>query len=312
MSNPSKLGGRPVRLIAFDLDGTIFGDPLHQGVSPRLEAAFSAAAERGVVLVAATGRPVWMIGACLEEAPWMGWAISGNGSSIVPLKGAPAGARVIEQPIPREQAIEMLDLLSSVGSTINAHMQAKSFVENWTERPLPDFAAKLADEAAELEAAGETPAGPPATGRNPILEMMGLGLMDAVDSVADEMRADPSLRLDKLDVTYPRTRDFSAVAAAIDAMDGLEIARLGAHDVEITVAGVSKGAALGLLCAELGIDEGQAVAFGDSGNDLSMCGRAATFVAMGNATDEIKAAADEECPSVLRDGVAVWIEEHVL
>ena len=42
-----------------------------------------------------------------------------------------------------------------------------------------------------------------------------------------------------------------------------------------------------------------------------MCGRALTFVAMGNATDEVKAAADDVTGTVWDDGVAQWIEERL-
>ena len=38
------------------------------------------------------------------------------------------------------------------------------------------------------------------------------------------------------------------------------------------------------------------VAFGDSGNELTFGESACTFVAMGNATPEIKAIADDICP----------------
>lgn len=54
-----------------------------------------------------------------------------------------------------------------------------------------------------------------------------------------------------------------------------------------------------------------AVAFGDSGNDATFADSACTFVAMGNATPEIKAVADDICPSVKQDGVAVWLEDHL-
>ena len=36
------------------------------------------------------------------------------------------------------------------------------------------------------------------------------------------------------------------------------------------------------------------------------------FVAMGNADEEVKAQADDVCPSVADDGVAVWIESNLL
>ena len=86
----------------------------------------------------------------------------------------------------------------------------------------------------------------------------------------------------------------------------LELALVGPTEYEITLKGVSKGAALKVLCRRLGVSEGRAVAFGDSGNDATFAQSSCTFVAMGNATPEIKAAADDVCPSVSEDGVGVW------
>ena len=45
-------------------------------------------------------------------------------------------------------------------------------------------------------------------------------------------------------------------------------------------------------------------AFGDAVNDLTMLRSCGTGVAMGNASDEVKAAADLVCPSVREEGVA--------
>ncbi|MDD2589125.1 MAG: HAD hydrolase family protein, partial [Atopobiaceae bacterium] len=69
--------------------------------------------------------------------------------------------------------------------------------------------------------------------------------------------------------------------------------------------------AIDLLCQRLGVDEQAAVAFGDSGNDLSMTGRACTFVAVANGTEQVRDAADEVCPSIGDDGVAQWLEARL-
>ena len=92
----------------------------------------------------------------------------------------------------------------------------------------------------------------------------------------------------------------------------LDIAILNATELEITGVGVNKGSALELLCWKLGIDPARAVAFGDSGNDISLTGRSNHFVAMGNADGFIKERADEITATVQEDGVAAWIEKNLL
>ncbi len=69
-----------------------------------------------------------------------------------------------------------------------------------------------------------------------------------------------------------------------------------------------KGHAIGQVARYLGIDISQTMAFGDGGNDVDMVLTAGVGVAMGNATDELKAAADYVTASVDDDGIARAIE----
>jgi len=66
------------------------------------------------------------------------------------------------------------------------------------------------------------------------------------------------------------------------------------------------------LCTHWGISLAEVVAFGDDENDIDMlriCGRG---VAVANAIDECKAAANEVCGGLDEDGVARWIAENIL
>ncbi len=77
---------------------------------------------------------------------------------------------------------------------------------------------------------------------------------------------------------------------------------------EFTPQGVDKTRALGEACAKLGIAPQNTIAFGDAQNDLTMLQWAGIGVAMGNAVDEVKAAADEVTRSNNEDGIAAAIE----
>ena len=54
------------------------------------------------------------------------------------------------------------------------------------------------------------------------------------------------------------------------------------------------------------------MAFGDGENDISMLNAAGTGVAMGNASDHVKAAADEVTLTNEQDGVAAAIQTWIL
>ena len=56
-----------------------------------------------------------------------------------------------------------------------------------------------------------------------------------------------------------------------------------------------------------GVPASDSYGFGDGVNDLEMIKLVGTGVAMGNACDELKAQADEVCPSVVEDGLARYL-----
>ena len=56
----------------------------------------------------------------------------------------------------------------------------------------------------------------------------------------------------------------------------------------------------------------ETIAFGDGGNDVDMLQAAGIGVAMGNASDSVKAVADEVCGSVDEDGIYYYLKEKGL
>lgn len=79
--------------------------------------------------------------------------------------------------------------------------------------------------------------------------------------------------------------------------------------MEINHEDANKGAALLALASRLRLDRSQVMAFGDGLNDISMIREAGIGVAMLNAVDEVKAAADLITGSCEESGVAVVIEQ---
>ncbi|HEY8349368.1 MAG TPA: HAD hydrolase family protein [Clostridia bacterium] len=80
----------------------------------------------------------------------------------------------------------------------------------------------------------------------------------------------------------------------------------------IGVRSVSKWNAVRTVAGYYGIDTDMIAAFGDDMNDLEMVRNCGTGVAVRNAVEEVKRAADYICGSNDDDGVAKWIEEFIL
>ncbi|MNP36131.1 Sugar phosphatase YidA [compost metagenome] len=76
--------------------------------------------------------------------------------------------------------------------------------------------------------------------------------------------------------------------------------------------GVDKGTSLHHLSQQLGIEQHEVIAIGDSYNDLAMIKFAGLGVAMGNAPDDIKQIASYVTDSNMEDGVAKVVEKFIL
>ncbi|MEG0911103.1 MAG: HAD-IIB family hydrolase [Ruthenibacterium sp.] len=74
---------------------------------------------------------------------------------------------------------------------------------------------------------------------------------------------------------------------------------------------VNKMIGLEVLAKSLKLNPAQCIAYGDSRNDLEMIRWAGLGVAMGNACQELKDAADSVCPASWADGIAISIS-HLL
>ena len=74
--------------------------------------------------------------------------------------------------------------------------------------------------------------------------------------------------------------------------------------LEISAPDVTKASTLALLCADLGIDATEVIAFGDMPNDLPMLTWAGTSYAMADAHPRVDEAADQVAPGHDEDGVA--------
>ena len=78
----------------------------------------------------------------------------------------------------------------------------------------------------------------------------------------------------------------------------------GSHFYDIVRGGIDKGAGLADLCEKMGLSLAEAVAAGDSANDVEMLKAAGLGCCMSNGTDDAKAAADRIIGDVREDGLS--------
>lgn len=103
-----------------------------------------------------------------------------------------------------------------------------------------------------------------------------------------------------------------AIFEEVNAWGAFEITNSSPWNLELNPLGVSKAAAIRELCGVLGIQLSEVVAVGDSLNDIAAIREAGLGVAMGNAQEAVKEAANVITLTNDEHGVAEVIRKYVL
>jgi Cof subfamily protein (haloacid dehalogenase superfamily) len=108
-------------------------------------------------------------------------------------------------------------------------------------------------------------------------------------------------------ITDDMLSELSQLPVSYKAM----ISYSGERYTDITAEGVTKASGVLQWCTMQGIKPEEVIGFGDSENDVEFLKTVGYAVAVGNATDEVKAIADEVTADCDHDGVAEWIQKNV-
>lgn len=273
---------KQIRLVALDLDGTVFND--QKEISPRTLAAIRAALEKGVAVLPATGRTVRGVPEQFLSIPGVRYALTSNGASVVDLQ---TGEKLVSLPFEAAAAERAFDVLAPFGGMLSIFIDGQSYTTTENARSSMDMVPANLREYFR-------------TTRNEVPDMHAM------------MQQHPH-EIEKFSILYPteeiRDTAWKAVAAACPE---LEITSSIERNMELNAPGVSKGPGLMALAERLGLTRDEVMAVGDSGNDRTMVELAGLGVAMGNATEDIKQAADVITADNNHDGVAQAIEKYVL
>ncbi len=94
--------------------------------------------------------------------------------------------------------------------------------------------------------------------------------------------------------------------------EALTVVQTAPFYLEIIPSCINKGQGVIDTCRALGIRPEETAAFGDAENDIPMLKTAGVGVAMGNASAQVKSAADQVTASNNEDGIALWLEKNLL
>jgi Cof subfamily protein (haloacid dehalogenase superfamily) len=115
----------------------------------------------------------------------------------------------------------------------------------------------------------------------------------------------------KVSISHTNSAVLDELKRYADRLGTVEIAQTDINNLEITPKGRTKEAGVKSVCEILGIKMEQVIAIGDELNDLPLLRGAGLGVAMGNANEEIKRAANVITNTNEQDGVAKAIQRYL-
>ena len=264
-----------VRLIALDLDGTLLDS--EKRLSDENRRALERAAAEGVEIVPTTGRFYKGMPEAIKNLPFVNYAITINGAQVYDIRNDRA---LLKAEIPWKRAVEVMEYLDTLPVIYDCYM------DNW------GWMTKRLYDRAELYAPTKHNLQMILTQRTPVPELKAYLAERKTDVQKIQMFfLDMELRkkeLIHLQEIFPDTVIASSIV----------------NNIEVNSPEAQKGLAIRSLAAHLGFSIEETMAFGDGLNDISMIKEAGIGVAMANAADEVKAAADRITESCDENGVA--------
>lgn len=271
-----------IRFIGLDLDGSLLDS--HKKIDAETMSALLAADAQGVHLVPITGRPLEGIPKLVRELPFVRYIISCNGASIY---DAQTRTVLRESLLSPALSLRLAALLGELQLPYEVLCAGIGYSEPWVYEQLIAMSPQ-----------------------NAFLPRYIKETRRLVNSLPAFIEAQKGL--EELFVLAARRTAIAQLVERLADWDDLQVVHPAPGAVEITAAGVDKGAALLQLAAHLGISQAETMAIGDSGNDLAMLKVAGLSVAMGNADEDLKTLADFVTSSNDAQGVAQAIARFVL
>ena len=272
-----------IKLILLDLDGTLLNS--RKEISAATEAALARSAEKGILIVPCTGRFYGGMPEAVRALPYLKYAITINGAEVYDIHADKSLHSALIDLKRADAVFEFLDTLPVIYDCFQDNW-------GWMDRRFYEIADRFALDA--ISANYVRGSRTPVENFRETLQQRGRGIQKT-----QMFFRDPQLRKQMLAELPQRFPDL-AVTTSLP------------NNIEINSGDAHKGAALLELCRHLGIDPAQTMAFGDGLNDVTMIKTAGIGVAMGNAEDAVKAAADYITDTNDCDGIAKAIHHFCL
>lgn len=256
----------PVKLIAFDLDGTLLDSDKH--VPPENLAALQKAYERGIFLVPATGRILKSMPDELLALGLFRYFIFANGAEVYDLKEQRALHRARIEP---GLAIQLCEYMDTLPVLYDCYRGERGYMTAWMYDAAPVY---FENEPHNLK----------------LVKTLRLPVPELKENIRET-----NIPIEKMQMYFrPEHMDERArqILEIPKRFPALIASSSLSNNIEINSADAGKGNALRELCRLLNIDCAESVAFGDGLNDADMLRAAGLGCAMENAVPPVKDSAN--------------------
>lgn len=278
---------KDIKLVALDLDGTLFDNSSR--ISKRNLTAIRSITDKGIHVVISTGRPFEGIPFDQIKGTGINYAITANGSGIYEIS---TGKCLYENAMDEELVTPILNFLL----TRDIHMDAFIGGKGYTPVQCVETAQKLTV---------------PSSIKNYIITTR-TRLYNILQFIHENQLKVQKMTLNFYPAADGTLIDRETVRKFLVSNPSITTVCGGYNNLEFTRADANKGVGLRKLAEILGVNPDATMAIGDTENDLAIIEAAGIGVAMGNATDAVKARADYVTTTNTKDGVAAAIEHFIL
>ncbi len=273
MNPPAMPEGWQPKLVALDIDGTLFANVPSTGqveevISEPVREAIHRAADAGAHIVLSTGRSTFGITRVWDQ---LGLPVNGSGPVFTV---ASNGSVVFSYP-----PVEVLNAV-----TFDASQIVRMLMEE-----VPEAAVAVEEIGVGYRLNRPFPDG----------EITGEMIIQDID----ELVAEPVTRVIIRD-PHSSEEEFVALAEKL-GLQGTNYFIGWTAWLDLAPEGVSKASALADVCERLGVAQSDVLAIGDGRNDVEMLQWAGRGVAMGQSPLEVQEPADDVTETVHNDGVAL-------
>ncbi|HWQ45302.1 MAG TPA: Cof-type HAD-IIB family hydrolase [Longilinea sp.] len=258
----------PIRLIAVDLDGTLFNT--EHKLSVDTKKAIAETSQAGIRLILATGRNRNYVVRLLEEIGEDIPSICSGGAAII---SGRANQAISERPF----------IVDGKGDEIVVWAEQK------TAGIVVDFvSSKMAWLASDT-----------------MIEKLSVYYTNSMNMRERTLSLDTGAQDPILKISFISPYASPAwVVELEERFPGFHFVYSGFNCIDSTAPGVDKGSALRLYAETYGYLPGEIAAIGDQTNDIPMLAFAGLPIAMGNASEDVKNAAAWIAPTNEKDGAA--------